>query len=548
MPETPMIIPVVLSGGAGSRLWPVSREALPKPFMRLGGPLSLLQRTLARALPLARDGRAAIVTNEEYYFRTRDEIRGLQGAGTARITQLLEPAGRNTAPAVAIAALWAEDVAPGGTLLVLPADHLIPDEAAFRETARTAAGIAQDGSLVLFGIQPTAPETGFGYIETGEALAGGEARRVRRFVEKPDAARAIEFLQAGNFVWNSGMFCFRARAILAAFEAFAPEVLATARSAWLASRESATDERAAIDAERFARCPNISIDYAVMEKADKVVVLPSRFGWSDIGSWNAVAEQLPADADGNTSAGDTMLVDARNTHVQSEDRLVAVVGVDDLLVVDTPDALLVAHKDSSQQVREVVDRLKARGHEAARLHRTVARPWGTYTVLQEGPRFKIKRIEVQPGRVAVAADAPPSQRALDRGLGHRPGHLRRAQLPGRRQRIHLHSDRHEAPAREPRRPRPGDDRGAVRRLPRRGRHRALLGCLWADGQQRRLTRLRLLRRPLRSAHRPRPRLALRPATSSACAPHRRCARACIVLRSRWRRSTAAARWRRRACT
>lgn len=398
MPEVPMIIPVVLSGGAGSRLWPVSREALPKPFMRLGGPLSLLQRTLARALPLAGAGRAAIVTNQAYYFRTRDEVRTLPATAGVEVTQLMEPAGRNTAPAIALAALWAEETLPGGTLLVLPADHLIPDEAAFQDAARHAARIAQDGSLVLFGIQPTAPETGFGYIETGDPLAAdGEARRVRRFVEKPDAARALQFLQAGNFVWNSGMFCFRAQAILAALEAHAPEVLTSARAAWQASEDRASADRVAIDAEAFARCPDISIDYAVMEKAERVAVLPTRFAWSDIGSWTAVAEQLPADADGNTTVGDTMLVDARNTHVQSEDRFVAAVGVADLLVVDTPDALLVAGKDSSQRVKEIVSRLKARGHETARLHRTVARPWGTYTVLQEGPRFKIKRIEVRPG-------------------------------------------------------------------------------------------------------------------------------------------------------
>jgi mannose-1-phosphate guanylyltransferase/mannose-6-phosphate isomerase len=391
-----MLIPVILSGGAGSRLWPVSREALPKPFMKLGGSLSLLQRTLARSLPLAAEGRAAIVTNHEYFFRTREDIDALPAARGARVTQLLEPLARNTAPAVAMAALWAEDTAPGSTLLVLPADHLIPDEAAFQAAARTAAELAGQGSIVLFGIQPTAPETGFGYIETGEALPGSEARRVRRFVEKPDAARAMRFLQAGNFVWNSGMFCFRADAILQAMAEHAPQVLEAARAAWQASRGSATDEKVSIDADRFARSPEISIDYAVMEKAANVVVLPTRFGWSDIGSWKAVSDQLPADADGNTTVGETMLLDSRNTHVQSEGRLVAAVGVDNLLVVDTPDALLVANKDASQQVKEIVSRLKASGHETARLHRTVARPWGTYTVLQEGPRFKIKRIEVRP--------------------------------------------------------------------------------------------------------------------------------------------------------
>jgi len=395
-----MIIPVVLSGGSGTRLWPVSREALPKPFMRLGGTLSLLQRTLTRSLPLAADGRAAIVTNQEYFFRTRDEIAtipaGARAGQALRVTQLLEPKGRNTAPAIAIAALWAEEVAPGATLLVLPADHLIPDEAAFQACARDAIALAERGEIVLFGIQPTAPETGFGYIELGEWLPDTEACRVRRFVEKPDAARALQFLQAGSFVWNSGMFCFGARTILAALQAHCPDVLEAARAAWDATRAHATDERALIAAEPFARCRDISIDYAVMEKASNVVVLPSRFGWSDIGSWKAVSDQLPADADGNTTLGDTMLVDTRNTHVQSEDRLVAAVGLDNLLVVDTPDALLVASKDASQQVREIVTRLKARGHDAARLHRTVSRPWGTYTVLLEGPRFKIKRIVVKP--------------------------------------------------------------------------------------------------------------------------------------------------------
>jgi mannose-1-phosphate guanylyltransferase/mannose-6-phosphate isomerase len=393
-----MLIPVILSGGSGTRLWPVSREAFPKPFMKLGGELSLLQRTLSRCAGVADGGRIAIVTNREYLFQTRDEIDRLPAARGLACTQLLEPIGRNTAPAIAVAALWAEHAAPGATLLVLPADHLIPDEAAFQAAAREAARIAEDGSLVLFGIRPTAPETGFGYIETGDALPGTAALRVRRFVEKPDAARAAQFLQDGRFVWNSGMFCFRARAILDALAGHAPDVLAQAQAAWAASAPGAAGDRIALDAAAFGACRDVSIDYAVMEKAEGVVVLPSTFGWSDIGSWKAVAEQFAPDADGNTSVGETMFVDSRNTHVQSEGRLVAAVGLHDMLVVDTADALLVASKDASQQVKQIVARLKSSGHDAARLHRTVARPWGTYTVLQEGARFKIKRIEVKPGQ------------------------------------------------------------------------------------------------------------------------------------------------------
>lgn len=390
------MIPVILSGGSGTRLWPVSREAYPKPFIRLANGPSLLQRVLSRCAPLA-DRWVYIVTNETYGFKTRDECGEVPALAEREIFQILEPAGRNTAPAVALAALAATEQGDDPTLLILPADHLIPDEQAFQTAAREAEKIAAGGQLVLFGIQPSAPETGFGYVELGATNENG-GQSVVRFVEKPDASRAVEFLAAGNFVWNSGMFCFKASVILDAFARHAPESLAAARQVWQAGRRESSGQANEVrfDSDIFMRQPDISIDFAVMEHASNIALVRADFHWSDIGSWKAVSEQLPADANGNTVVGESMLVDASNTHVQSDSRLIAAVGVDNLLIVDTPDAVLVANKDASQQVKEVVAKLKASGHEAASLHRTVARPWGTYTVLHEGPRFKMKEIVVKP--------------------------------------------------------------------------------------------------------------------------------------------------------
>lgn len=400
LPLIAMLIPVILSGGAGTRLWPVSREGHPKPFMKLPDGKSLLARTYQRAARLADPGEIITVTNRDYFFLSRDEYALALPDSSHRPTYLLEPFGRNTAPAIALAALHVQaQHGPEAVMLVLAADHLIRDTDDFVATCRQAASLARQGHLVTFGIQPTAPETGYGYIEAGQPIDGGPGQQVVRFIEKPALDRARAFLAAGNFLWNSGMFCLAAGTIVEAMQEHAPDVLASARDCLARARHDTTGSATMIEiaADDFSAAPDISIDYAVMEKSRQVAVVPGTFGWNDIGSWDAVRSLSPADADNNRSTGDTVFVDSHDVYVHSEDRLVATVGLNNLLIVDTPDALLVAAADKAQQVKEVVARLKARNHEAARLHRTVARPWGTYTILGEGPRYKIKRIEVKPG-------------------------------------------------------------------------------------------------------------------------------------------------------
>jgi mannose-1-phosphate guanylyltransferase/mannose-6-phosphate isomerase len=384
-----MLIPIILSGGAGTRLWPVSREAYPKPFMRIGDGKSLLTQTHERALAVSGNTAPLIVTNRDYYFLSRDELAGQE----VKPNYLLEPTGRNTAPAIALAALWAQKQHRDACMLVMPADHLIKDTPSFYTAVKHAQALAQDNFLVLFGVKPKAPETGFGYIEMGDPVSQ-HAKVVQRFVEKPDSVTAARYLAQGNYVWNSGMFCFKASAILDAFETFNPALLEEARAVW--AQIKAEGDKLELPAN-FGELENISIDYAVMEKAKNIAVIPGDFDWSDIGAWNAVAEAIPADELGNTTNNaQTIVIDSRNTHIETKDRLVAVIGLDNLLVVDTPDALLVADKSKSQEVRQVVSRLKASGHEAHKVHRTVQRPWGTYTVLEEGLGFKIKRIVVKP--------------------------------------------------------------------------------------------------------------------------------------------------------
>lgn len=387
------VLSVVLSGGAGSRLWPASRQAVPKPFMKLGSS-TLLQQAIERGQACG-TGELMIVTNEELQFLTTDVLRQMPDPPQA--TLLLEPKGRNTGPAIALAALQCMVQFGGDTvMLVLSADHLVPDVEAFVASARQAFRLAAQGSLVVFGISPTNPETGFGYIEV--AQVSRDSQPVRRFVEKPDLQTAQEYLATGRYYWNSGMFCFTADAIVSAFEKHAPELLAAARGA-LASSQAAEGE-VRFKRHAFGLLPDISIDYAVMEPADNVHVVPAKFGWSDVGSWPAVAKAHTPDASGNTMLADVVAIDTTGTHVQVDShisKLVATLGVHDLVIVDTPDALLVAHKNSAQEVKKIVDTLKSRKHDTVRLPSVVHRPWGTYTALKEETSYKVKRITVRPG-------------------------------------------------------------------------------------------------------------------------------------------------------
>ena len=403
---TPRLLPLILSGGAGTRLWPLSREAAPKPFMPLPDGETLLGKTAARAWAL--DGVDALltVTNRDYYFHTKDTYSATGAPQAASTIYLLEPFGRNTAPAVAVGALCAQARGLGShVLLVMPADHLIRDQHAFAAAVARASELAAAGALVTFGITPTHPETGFGYIECGETLLPSEgaapaALRARRFVEKPPLATAREYLKQGHYVWNSGMFAFTADAIVDAFARHAPGVLAAARPVAQSLANATSAQMLEIDPALFAAVPDISIDYAIMERAaeaGEVVVVRGTFDWSDVGSWQAVAALTVADDDGNRGHGERVAIATRGTYVHAADRIVATVGVENLVIVDTADAVLIAHRDHLQRVKEVVGELKARGHEAYRLHRTVSRPWGAYTVLEEAPGFKIKRIEVRPG-------------------------------------------------------------------------------------------------------------------------------------------------------
>ena len=387
-----MILPVIMAGGNGSRLWPLSRELYPKQFLTVSGELSMLQQTVARLTGMEHHA-PLLICNEEHRFIAAEQIRL---GGFAHSGIILEPVGRNTAPAIALAALQAlknaeQDEDP--ILLVLAADHLIEDTSAFQTSVRKALPFAKDGKLVTFGIVPTEPETGYGYIKAGQTQ--GDAFKVAQFVEKPDLSTAQCYLASGDYYWNSGMFLFKASRYLEELKKYSPEILLACEASM---QESSADmDFVRVNIEAFQRCPDDSIDYAVMEKTDSSMVIPMDAGWSDVGSWSALWEVSEKDENNNVIKGDVISVNSVNNYLHSNNKLIAVVGIDNLVVVETKDAILVAHKEQVQDVKMIVNHLKALGRTEHKIHRVVYRPWGKYDSLDIGSRDQVKRITVKPG-------------------------------------------------------------------------------------------------------------------------------------------------------
>lgn len=387
-----MLIPLILSGGSGTRLWPVSRRNLPKQFLSLAGSETLFQQTVIRAGRLPDAGAPIVVAADDHRFLAAEQLQELK-INDASI--LLEPVARNTAPAIAVGALRALEKSPDALVLVLPADHLIGDDSSFSDAVTKARPLAEQGWLVTFGIRPDRAETGFGYIQRGDGL-DANGFKVSQFVEKPRADVAEQYVSSGQYDWNSGMFLFRAARFLEELRQHAPLMLKAAKAAYEHANVDLDFVR--LEAEAFSSSPNDSIDYAVMERTTRAAVVPVSCGWSDIGSWDALWMAADKDANGNHAEGDTIAINTHNSLIRSHDRhLVATVGLDDIVVVTTPDATLVARRDASQDVKRVVDELKAAGRTEHDLHRVVRRPWGLYDSLESGDRFQVKRIVVKPG-------------------------------------------------------------------------------------------------------------------------------------------------------
>ncbi|PLX85630.1 MAG: mannose-1-phosphate guanylyltransferase/mannose-6-phosphate isomerase [Desulfuromonas sp.] len=408
-----MLVPIILSGGAGTRLWPLSRELYPKQLLPLVGDKTMLQNTVSRLEGISGLAEPAVVCNENHRFMVAEQLKQLGRAPSAII---LEPVGRNTAPAVAVAAFQAMEGGEDPLLLVLPADHVVRQAEGLRRVIESAVPLAEQGKLITFGIVPTGPETGYGYIRAGAPLesrkleAGsvklegapvtGHASRVTafavsRFVEKPDLETARSYIDSGDYSWNSGMFMFKASRLVQELDRFAPEIVSACRKAVEGAERDLDFIR--LDADAFAACPSDSIDYAVMEKTEDAVVVPLDAGWSDVGSWSALWEVGEHDCHGNLVYGDVLLNDAKNNYLHAEGRMIAAVGLEDHVVVETADAVLVAHRDKVQDVKEIVSQLKMQQRDEAILHRKAFRPWGSYECIDSAERFQVKRITVNPG-------------------------------------------------------------------------------------------------------------------------------------------------------
>ncbi|MEY4505661.1 MAG: hypothetical protein RL297_239 [Pseudomonadota bacterium] len=391
MTTSNITLPVIMAGGSGTRLWPLSRELFPKQFLTLSGQLSMLQSTNARLDGMA-FAQPLVICNENHRFLVADQLQRVQALKTGHI--LLEPAGRNTAPALALAALHATQNGADPLLLVLAADHMIEDTKAFQTAVRDALPLAQAGALVTFGIEPTAAETGYGYIHKGPE-AGTGAFKVKAFVEKPSLALAQSYLNSGEYLWNSGMFLFRASRFLQELETYRPDILSVCRQAMSSAQTDMDFVR--VDAAIFKSCPSESIDYAVMEKTDASMVVPLNAGWSDVGAFGALWDTLPKDGDGNVLQGDVLTHDSHHNLVMAENALVATVGLQDTVVIQTKDAVLVAPRDRAHEVKAIVAQLKKLGRNEHEMHRQVYRPWGHYDSVDAGARYQVKRITVTPG-------------------------------------------------------------------------------------------------------------------------------------------------------
>jgi mannose-1-phosphate guanylyltransferase/mannose-6-phosphate isomerase len=386
------VYPVILSGGSGTRLWPLSRASLPKQLLALHGERTMIQETVLRAqLPGAAE--PLLLCSDAHRFLIAEQM---QEIGVNPRAIVLEPMGRNTAPAAAVAALMTAEQVPQGVIVLLPSDHVVRDAKVFAEAVAKAAAAAREGHIVTFGMAPTGPETGYGYVHRGVAIEKLDgAHRVQRFVEKPDAETAAAYLADGGYFWNSGMFVFRADVLVEDLRLHAPDVLAAAREALAKAKRDLDFVR--LDAEAFANAPNISIDYALMEKTDRAAIVPCDIGWSDVGAWSALWEIRDQDAQNNVLLGDVIAHDSTGSYVHSDKRLTALVGVRDLVVIATDDAILVADKSRAQDVKAIVDRLKAENRSEHTDHKRVFRPWGSYETLDMGSRYQVKHIMVRPG-------------------------------------------------------------------------------------------------------------------------------------------------------